>query len=75
MRTITLSIHEDLLLKVRQLADARKTTLEALIVEHLTVLADRAGRRLTLREQMYVDYRPAEAVVETVRAEAPQNKS
>jgi hypothetical protein len=58
MEDITLTIDEDLLRRARQYADARETTLEALIVEHLAVLADCVGRRLTVREQTYVDCRP-----------------
>ena len=41
---IKLSIDDDLLRKALQFADERETTLEALIDEHLAVLADRAGR-------------------------------
>jgi hypothetical protein len=58
MKELIVTIDEGLLRKALQYADERETTLEALIIEHLAVLADRAGRRLTLREQTYVDYRP-----------------
>jgi hypothetical protein len=70
MEDITLTIDEHLLRKARQYADERETTLEALIVEHLAVLADRAGRRLTVREQTYVDHRPPDEVIEALRAPA-----
>jgi len=66
---ITLSIDEELLRKALQYADERETTLEALLAEHLAVLADRAARRLTVREQTYVDCRPPEEVIEALRAE------
>jgi hypothetical protein len=74
MEEITLTIDEHLLRKARQYADERETTLEALIVEHLAVLADRAGRRLTVREQTYVDHRPPEEVIEALRAEGYPSK-
>ena len=74
MKDVTLTVDEDLLRKARQYADERETTLEALIVEHLAVLADRAGRRLTAREQTYVDYRPPEEVIEAMRAEGLPGK-
>jgi len=67
MKDITISVDEDLLRKARQYADERETTLEALIVEHLAVLADRAGRRLTAREQIYVDCAPSEEVKAALR--------
>lgn len=66
MNDITLSIDGDVLTKARQFADEHGTTLEALIAEHLAVLADRAGRRLTLREQTYVDHKPSEEVVDAL---------
>ncbi len=69
MKKIDLTIDEDVLRKARQYADEHGTTLEALIAEHLAVLADRAGRRLTLREQTYVDCRPSEQVIEALQAE------
>jgi hypothetical protein len=68
MKNITLDIDKDLLAKARQYADEHETTLEALIAEHLAVLADRAGRRLTVREQTYVDCAPSEEVKEQLRA-------
>jgi hypothetical protein len=68
MTTINLDIDEGLLGKARQYAEEHNTTLEALIGEHLAVLADRAGRRLTLREQTYVDCPPSEEVKEQLRA-------
>jgi hypothetical protein len=74
MKKITLPVDEDVLRKARQYADERETTLEALIVEHLAVLADRAGRRLTLREQIYVDCAPSEEVKETPRADFAKEK-
>jgi hypothetical protein len=70
---IIFSVDEELLRKARQYADEHGTTLEALMAEHLAVLADRAGRRLTLREQTYVDHRPSEEVVDALRAEAAAN--
>jgi hypothetical protein len=69
MKKIELTVDEDLLRKACQYADEHGTTLEALTAEHLSVLADRAGRRLTVREQTYVDYRPPEEVIEALRAE------
>lgn len=58
MKHIALNIDEDVLRNAREYADEHGTTLEALLTEHLSLLADRAGRRLTLREQTYVDHRP-----------------
>ena len=69
MVSVELQVDESLLRRVREHAHERGTTLEALLTEHLAVLADRSGRRLTLREQTYVDYRPPEEVVEVLRAE------
>jgi hypothetical protein len=68
MPEITLMLDDELLRKARQFADEHGTTLEALLAEHLSVLADRAGRRLTLREQIYVDASPPEEVIEALRA-------
>lgn len=70
MKEIALTIDEDVLRKARQYADEHGATLEALIAEHLAVLADRAGRRLTLREQTYVDHKPSKEIIEALRAEA-----
>jgi hypothetical protein len=69
MKKINLIIDEDVLRKARQYADEHGTTVEALIAAHMAVLADRAGRRLTLREQTYVDCRPSEEVIEALQAE------
>jgi hypothetical protein len=74
MENITLSIDAGLLRKARQYADEHGTTLEALIAEHLAVLADRADRRVTLREQTYVDYRPPEDAIDMLRREGPAPK-
>jgi len=74
MEDITLTINEHLLRDARQYPDERETTLQALIVEHLAVLADRAGRRLTVREQTYVDHRPPGEVIEALRAEGYPSK-
>jgi hypothetical protein len=75
MQDITLKVDDDLLRKVYQYADERETTLEAVLLEYMTVLADRAGRRLTLREETYVDYRPTEEVLEALRREGfPKRK-
>ena len=70
MKVISLTIDEDALRKARQFADEHGTTLEALLIEYLSVLADRAGRRLTLREQTYVDHKPSKEIIEALRAEA-----
>ncbi len=74
LKEITVAVDDDLLRKARRYADERGTTLEALIVEHLAVLADCAGRRLTVREQIYSDYRPPEEVVAALRAEGLGNE-
>ena len=75
MKNITLAIAEDVLREVRKYAAERETTLEALIAEHLAVLADRAGRRLTVREQTYVGYKPSKEVIEQLRAEFQRAKA
>lgn len=74
MTNITLRIDHELLGKARQYAEEHDTTLEELLVEHLAVLADHAGRRLTVREQTYVDHRPPEEVIEALRAEGYPHK-
>jgi len=74
MKNVIVTMDEAVFDKARQYADEHRTTLEALLAEHLSVLADRAGRRLTLREQTYVDYRPPDAVVEALSAEGSRNK-
>jgi hypothetical protein len=73
-KDLTLSVDEELLRKALQYANGRETTLEALIAEHLAVLADRAGRRLTVREQTYVDCAPSEEVKAALRAEGYPRK-
>jgi Family of unknown function (DUF6364) len=75
LTTITLEIDENLLAKARQYADEHETTLEALIAEHLALLADRAGRRLTAREQIYVDCAPSEEVKAWLRADFQREKA
>ena len=74
MSSLEIVVDEALLRKARQYADEHGTTLEALLAEHLAGLADRAGRRPTLREQTYLGYRPPEEVVETLRAEGLGNE-
>ena len=74
MKKIYLTIDEELLRKARQYADEHDTTLEALIAEHMAVLADRAGRRLTAREQIYVDCTPSAEVREALRADFARDK-
>ncbi len=74
MKKIELTVDEELLRKACQYADEHDTTLEALLAEHMAVLADRAGRRLTVREQTYVDYRPPEDAIEMLRAEGLPKK-
>jgi hypothetical protein len=74
MQEITLSIDEELLCKARRFAAERETTLEALIVEHLAVLADRAGRRSTVREQTYVDCAPSEEVKQALREDSARER-
>jgi hypothetical protein len=69
MSSLEVTVDEALLHKARQYADEHGTTVEALLAKHLSELADRAGRRLTVREQTYVDYRPPEEVVEALRAQ------
>ena len=74
MERLILQAEEDVIRKARQHAAEQGVALEALLAEHLNVLADRAGRRLTLREQTYVDHRPPEEVIDAVRAEGLGNK-
>ena len=74
MSLIELMVDEALLQGARQYADEHGTTLEALLAEHLAVLADRAGRRLTVREQTYVDYAPSEEVKKALRADSACGK-
>jgi hypothetical protein len=69
MSSLEIAVDAALLRKARQYADERGTTLEALLAEHLGALADRAGRRLTVREEVYRDHRPPDEVVEVLRAE------
>jgi len=59
IENVSLAVDEDTMRRARQYADEQGTTLESLLADHLVILADRAGRRLTLREQIYVDARPA----------------
>jgi hypothetical protein len=66
---IELEVDEALLRDARRHAVECGTRLEAPLTAHLVTLADRAGRRLTLREQIYSDYRAPEDVVEALRAE------
>jgi hypothetical protein len=70
MQRITLTVDDDVLHKVRQYAGEHNTTLEALLAQHLALLAGRTGRRLTLREQIYADHAPPRAVADALRAEA-----
>jgi len=74
MKTITVNIDEGVFRKARQHAEEHSTTLEALIAEHLAVLADRAGRRLTARERIYVDCPPAEEVKQALRQDLARGK-
>jgi uncharacterized protein (DUF4415 family) len=71
MNLIELNVDEAVLRQARQYADEHQTTLERLLAEYVAVLAGRAGRRLTVREQTYVDYRTPEEVVEALQAEGP----
>jgi hypothetical protein len=74
MGLIEIRADEGVLRKARQFADEHSTTVEALLAEHLAVLADRAGRRLTLREQTYADSRPSEGVIKALRTEGLGSK-
>ena len=74
MPLIEVSINDDVLARARQYAGEKGTTLEALLAEHVALLADRAGRQLTLREQTYVDYKPSDEVVEALRVEGLPSK-
>jgi hypothetical protein len=74
MLSIEVKVDEDLLGGARQCVDEQGTTLEALLAEHVALLADRAGRRLSLREQTYAGYRPPEEVVEALRTKASGTK-
>lgn len=69
MKNITIAVDEIVLCKARQYAGEHGNTLEALLAEHLALLADRAGRRLAVREQIYVDHQPSAEVIEALRAE------
>lgn len=53
-KSVRLVLDEDVLRKARRFAKEQGATLEELLTDHLAMLADRAGRHLTLREQIYV---------------------
>lgn len=74
MESVTLTLDQAVLIKARQYAKEHGATLETLLAEHVSLLADRAGRRLTVREQTYVDYRPPDEVVERLRVENQQKR-
>jgi hypothetical protein len=70
MKTVTLKVDEYVFHRACQRAEEQGETLEGLLAEYVTFLADRAGRRLTVREEIYADYRPSDELVEVLRAEA-----
>ena len=66
MAKIEISIDDELLRRAEKFAAANDTTVEALVVDHLTGLA---GRRRTVREQIYRDCEPHPEVAARLRAE------
>ena len=66
MAKIEIEVDDELLRRAQKFATTNDTTVEALIVDHLTGLA---GRRRTVREQIYRDYEPSAEVVERLQAE------
>jgi hypothetical protein len=75
VKSIVLALDDSLLRKAHQYADEHDTTLETLLAEHVALLADRAGRQLTVREQTYVDNRPPDEVVQRLRTENERKRS
>ncbi len=74
MENIILAVDVVVLREARRYAGEHNFTLEALLAGYLSMLADRAGRRPTVREQTYVDYRPPGEVIEAHRAEWLRDK-
>lgn len=52
MKNITLSVDEEVLAEVRRHAAARKTTVNALVREHLTQIARHADRAAQARKRI-----------------------
>ena len=66
MATLEISVDDELLRRAEKFAASNGTTIEVLIVDHLTGLV---GRRRTVREQIYRDYEPPAEVVERLQTE------
>jgi hypothetical protein len=52
MANITLSVDDNVLQEVRQIAARKKTSVNALVRDHLTRLADQEGRQATARKRL-----------------------
>lgn len=70
MAIITLDIDDELVAKALAQAEFENITLEAMLTARVAELAKLGGRRLTVREQIYVDCEASPEVAEQLRAEA-----
>ena len=52
MANITLSVDDNVLQEVRQIAARKKTSVNALVRDHLTRLADQEGRQAVARKRL-----------------------
>lgn len=52
MANITLSVDDNVLQEVRQIAARKKTSVNALVRDHLTRLADQEGRQAAARKRL-----------------------